>query len=217
MPSLQLGFGQPAVFIGPQRCGKSNAIAYLLEESDSVVIFDSSHHPDEWYKWGPGHGYVVTADPAEIRNHPKVIYQVPMQALMDVGGWDTPGRVGHQWTQALLNVIKRGKTRVVFDETVHQLPAGRPHPQAMMIYTQGAKYGLSPWAGTQFANRIETTTVRAATHAFAWRMNPYDLRLLAEKRGAPTEILSSLSDYAFGYHLTNTPAWQLCQPVEKVM
>lgn len=217
MPSFQLGVGQPAIITGPQRCGKSNAIAFLLEDAPSVVIVDSSHHPDEWAKWGPPHGYVVTSDPAEILKHPKVVYQVAMPVLMDVSGWRKPEALGFQWTQALQNIIKRGNSRVVFDETVHQLPAGNPHPAAMQIYTQGAKYGLTPWAGSQFANRIETSTVRAAVHAIAFKMNPYDLNLLGQKRGADAAILAELPPYGFGYHLTNTPEWVLCQPVERVM
>jgi hypothetical protein len=203
--------------LGPQRCGKSNLIAYMLLELSSVVIFDSSHHPDEWAKWGPQHGYVVSSDPADILRHPKVVHQVAMQSLMDVSGWRQPGSQGDQWTQALRNVVKRGNTATVFDEIVHQLPAGRPHPDAMVIYTQGAKYGLTPWAGTQFGNRVETATIRAATHAFCFRMNPYDLGLVAQRRGCPTEGLATLDKYAFGYHLTNTARFQLCAPVERVM
>lgn len=215
--NYQLAPGEPAIFLGPQRCGKSNLIAWLLDDLSSVVVFDSSHHPEEWSKWGPRHGYVVSSDPVDILRHAKVVHQVSMLALLDVSGWRTPGSQGYAWTEALHNLMQRGNTRTVFDEMVHQLPAGRPHPVAMQIYTQGAKYGLTPLAGSQFANRVETAAVRAAVHAFAWKMNPYDLRLLAEKRGAPTESLASLPSYGFGYHLTNTPAWQVCQPVDRVM
>ena len=215
--TLQLEPGQPCIVLGPQRCGKSNLIAFYLLELSSVVVFDSSHHPDEWAKFGPQHGYVVTSDPADIRRHPKVVYQVPMQALMDVGGWRKPGSTGDQWTQALQNVVKRGNTATVFDEIVHQLPAGRPHPDAMVIYTQGAKYGLTPWAGSQFGNRVETATVRAATHCFCFAMNPYDLGIVGQRRGCPTDSLAGLGKYEFGYHLTNTAMWQLGQPVERVM
>lgn len=213
----QLAPGQPVLFVGPMRSGKSNLIAYLLGDLSSVVVFDSKRHPDEWSKWGPSRGYVVSGDPADILRHPKVIHQVSTMVLMDVAGWRRPGAQGYAWTEALLNVMRRGRTVVVFDETVHTLPAGRPHPAAVQIYTQGAAWKISPWAGSQFANRIETMTVRAAVHAFAFRLNPQDLQLLAEKRGVPTEALGQLQEYQFGYHLTNTPDWRVCQPVEQVM
>lgn len=217
MPTFALQPGQPALFVGPMRSGKSNLIAWLLADSKSVVIIDSKQHPDEWKKWGPPHEYHVTSDPSDIRLHPKVIYQPSMPVLMDVQGWNKPGSLGHQWTQALAGIMKRGHTIVVFDETVHQLPAGRPHPQAMQIMTQGAAWGITPWAGTQFANRIETSTIRAAVHCFAFRLNPVDLRLLGERRGVGTDSLAQLPKYGFAYHLTNTEGWSLCQPAEKVM
>lgn len=209
--------GQPAIFLGPMRSGKSNLIAWLLGDLRSVVIIDSKRHPEEWAKWGPAHGYVVTSDPAAILQHPKVVFQVPITALMDVSGWQKPGSPGHLWTQALENVMHRGNTVVVFDETVNTLPAGRPHPIAMQIYTQGAAFGISPWAGSQFANRIETATVRAAVHCFAFRFNPYDVKLLGEKRGLNGDTLLQLPPYGFAYHLTNTPDWHVCQPVQFVM
>lgn len=214
---FELGPEDPAIFIGPQRAGKSNLMAWHLEPVRSAVIFDSSHKPDEWAGWGPRHGYIVTSDPDDILRHRLVVFQVPMPALLDVQGWRRPGSTGYTWTQALLNVMKRGNTVCVFDEIVHQLPSGRPNPAAMQLYTQGAKFGIPPWAGTQFVNRVETATVRAAVHCFAWKMNPYDLRLLAEKRGAPTEQLAHLPKYGFGYHLTNTEEYVICQPVERVM
>jgi hypothetical protein len=215
--AFELAPGQPALFIGPMRSGKSNLIAWLVEPLSSVVIVDSKRHPDEWAKWGPAHGYVVTSDPAEIGREPKVVYQLDMQVLLDVAGRTKPGAIGHQWTEALMELMKRGNTVVVFDETVHQLPAGNPHPVAMQIYTQGAAYGISPWGGSQFANRIETMTVRAAVHCFAFPLNPSDLKMLAEKRAVGTERLQELPTYGFGYHLTNTTDWTLCAPVEPVM
>lgn len=217
MPSYRFGPGEPALFVGATRSGKSNLIAWLLQDHSSVVIVDSKWHPDEWASWGPSQGYVVTQDPAEIRRQHKVIYRVSTNVLMDVAGWRRPGTLGYQWTEALEAILRRGNTVVVFDETVHTLPAGRPHPTAMQIYTQGAAWGLRAWAGTQFANRIETATVRSAVHCVCFRLNPYDLRLLAEQRGVSTDPLRELPDYGFGYHLTNTPEWSICQPVELVM
>src|ERR1700730_5723816 len=217
MPGYQLAPGQPALFVGPMRSGKSNLIAWLLDPVKSAVIVDSKQHPDEWAKWGPQHGYVVTSDPADILKHPKVIYQVAMPVLMDVQGFDRPGALGHQWTQALTNILRRGNTVVVFDELVHVLPAGRAHPVAVPILTQGAAFGVSAWGGSQYANRVETMVVRGAVHCFCFKLNPYDLRLMTEKRGAAPEPLEQLPEYGFGYHLTNTPDYHVCAPVELVM
>lgn len=205
-----LGVGESVVFVGPTRSGKSNLISWLLSDSKSVVIIDSKRHPDEWARWGPSKGYRVTSDPKDISKYALVVYQVPMTALVDRSA-------NGEWTQALTAVMARGNTVVVFDETVHVLPAGHPHPLAMQIYTQGAAWGLTPWAGSQYANRIETMTIRSAIHCFAFRLNPYDLKLLGEKRGIDASVLQQLPDYGFGHHLTNTQDWSLCSPVEFVM
>jgi hypothetical protein len=214
MAVYELGPGQPVIVVGPQRSGKSNLIAFLVDDVASVVIIDSSQHPDEWGLWGPAHGYVVTSDPDDILRYPKVVFQIDMTVLLDVQGWKKPDNV---WTRALANIMRRGNSHVVFDEMVYQLPGGHPNPAAMQIYTMGAKFGLTPVAGSQYANRIETMTVRAAVHAFAFKFNPYDRRLLAEKRGAPTEALAELPPYGFGYHLTNTPGWIIHAPAPLVM
>jgi hypothetical protein len=217
MPTFELAPGQPALFVAPMRGGKSNLIAWLLEPVRSAVIVDSKRHPDEWTAWGPQHGYLVSSDPADIRKHPKVIYQPSMQVLMDVPGFSTPGALGHQWTEALTNVLSRGNTVVVFDELVHVLPAGHAHPVAIQILTQGAAWGISPWGGSQYANRVETMIVRGAVHCFVFQLNPYDLKLMTEKRGAPTEPLAQLPAYGFGYHLTNTPGYTVCAACPLVM
>lgn len=214
---VRFGAGEPVIAVGAMRAGKSNWFGWNLEGVRSAVVVDSKRHPDEYSKWGPAHGYLVTSDPADIRRRSLVVYQPSMHVLRDVQGWNKPGSLGHQWTQALDNIMARGNTVVLFDETVHQLPSGRPHPSAMQIYTQGAAYGLSPWAGTQFANRVETSTVRAAVHCVCFKLNPYDLKLLGEKRGIDAQCLRDLPKWGFGYHLTNTEQWQLCSPVDRVM
>ena len=213
----ELGAGQPAIFIGPQRSGKSNLIAWLLQRQRSVVIVDSKRHPDEWPAWAPGHGYLVTEDPAAIAKTPRVVWQVRMTTLLDVAGRNKPGAPGQIWTEGLLRIMERGSTIVVFDELVHVMPAGSAHPVAVQILTQGATYRLSAWGGSQYANRVETMIVRGAVHCFVFRLNPYDLKLVAEKRGVAGEALASLPDYGFGYHLTNTGGWQMCSPVEHVL
>lgn len=217
MSHFLLAAGEPVLIVGAMRSGKSNLTAWLLNDTRSVVVVDSKRHPDEWAKWGPQHGYVVTSDPDDILRHPRVVFQISTVALLDVSGYQKAESSGYAWTRALHNIMRRGNTVVVFDEVVHTLPAGRPHPVAMQIYTQGAAWGISPWGGSQFANRIETATVRAAVHCFAFRLNPYDLRLLSEKRGCDAGELGQLEPYAFGHHLTNEPAWTLNAPVDRVM
>jgi hypothetical protein len=212
MPSFQLARGQPALFVGPMGSGKSRLITFLLEGERSVVVVDSKRHPDEWAAWGPRHGYVVTSDPEVISQQPLVIWQVSMETLLDVRGFDRPGTLGSRWTDGLKRIMRRGSTIAVLDELVHVLPAGRPHPAAVQILTQGAAYGISPWGGSQYANRVETMIVRGAVHCFCFQLQPFDSKLIAEKRGValPGE---QLPPYGFHYHLTNTPAWVRCQAV----
>lgn len=212
MPSFQLAPGEPAFFVGPMGSGKSNLIKFLLGDASSVVVIDSKRHPEEWAAWGPRHGYVVTSDPADISRHPKVVWQVHVTTLLDVNGFDKPGRPGYQWTDGLQRIMRRGRTIVDFDELVQQLPAGNPHPSAVQILTQGGAYGLRPWGASQYANRVETMIVRAAVHCFAFQLQPFDAKQIEQKRGValPAE---PLPPYGFHYHLTNTPAWVPCQPV----
>lgn len=192
--------------------GKSKLVTFLIEDSPSVVIIDSKRHPAEWTSWGPQHGFVVTADPADISRHPKVVWQVSAHTLLDVGGFQKPGRPGYAWTDGLLRIMKRRNTIAIFDELVQQLPAGRPHPSAVQILTQGGAYMVSPWGNTQYANRVETMIIRGAVHCFCFQLQPFDAEEVHAKRGValPAE---PLPPYGFHYHRTNTPAWQACQPV----
>lgn len=217
MATVQLAPGQPVLFVGPMRSGKSNTMAWQVEDAPSVVVVDSKRHPDEWQKWGLRHGYVVTSDPRVISTTAKVIWQVSMQALLDVSGWRKPGTVGYEWTEGLMRIMRRGSTVVIFDELVHVLPAGRPHPVAVQLITQGGAWELSVWGGSQYANRVETMIVRGAVHCFCFKLNPYDLKIMGEKRGAAADRLADLPEYGFGYHLTATPDWVLCGPAELVM
>ena len=212
MSTFQLLPGEPVIFIGPMGSGKSRLITFLMEDAPSVVVIDSKRHPDEWAKWGPAHGFVVTSDPADVSRHPKVIWQVSAHTLLDVGGFRKPGTPGYQWTDGLLRIMRRGNTIVVFDELVQQLPAGTPHPSAVQIETQGGAYMLSSWGASQFANRVETMHIRAAVHAFCFQLPPFDARLIAEKRGVPLPA-EPLPPYGFWYHRTNTGVWVPCQAV----
>lgn len=215
MPNL--GAEEPALFVGPMRSGKSNLMAWLLEDLSSVVIIDSKQKQDEWTSWGPRNGYLVTHDPAAISEHSLVIWQVDMPSLMDVPGWRKPGSPGYLWTDGLDRIMARRSTRVVFDELVHVLPAGHPHPSAVQILTQGAGFKIAAWGGSQYANRIETMIVRGAVHCFCFRHGPKDLKLMGDGRGADAAELAQLPDYAFGYHLASTSTWSTSAPVPRVM
>lgn len=212
MPTFRLAPGEPALFVGPMGSGKSRLITFLLEDSGSVVVIDSKRHPEEWARWGPAHGYVVSADPADISRHPKVVWQVSAQALLDVNGFRRPGSPGYTWTDGLNRIMHRGRTVTVFDELVQQLPAGHPHPSAVQILTQGGAYEISPWGGSQFGNRVETMIVRGAVHCFSFQLQPFDRKAIEEKRGVALPE-AQLPPYGFHYHLTNTPAWVPCGAV----
>jgi hypothetical protein len=205
------------------RSGKSNLIAWLLEDCTSVVIVDSKRHPEEWGAWGPRHGYLVTGEEEAISRAHKVVWQVDMTALLDINGWRRPGHPGYRWTDGLQRIMRRGKTVVVFDELVHVLPANRQHPAAIQILTQGAAWKLSAWGGSQYANRVETMIVRGAVHCYAFQLAPIDRELMERGRGLNCDVLGNLSpdpakpNYRFGYHLTNTPDWIVCGAAEKVM
>lgn len=212
MAVYNIAAGDPLVIIGPMGSGKSKLITFLLDDAPSVVIIDSKRHPDEWARWGPAHGYVVSYDPAAISEHPKVVWQVTTHTLLDVAGFRKPGSMGYTWTDGLMRIMKRGNTIVVFDELIQQLPAGSPHPSAVQILTQAGAYRLSPWGATQFANRVETMIIRGAVHAFAFAQQPFDAEEIRRKRGValPPE---PLPEHGFHYHKTNTGLWVACQPV----
>jgi len=215
---ITLGRGQRVVFVGPPRHGKSNLQAWLLEPVVSAVVIDSKHHPDEWVKWGPPHGYVVTSDPADISRHAKVVFQVDHRSLADRSGWGKPGTAGHRWEEALTRIIARGNTVTVFDEAVQVLPAGASNPQAQRIYTQGAGFGSAAWAGSQIGNRIDTLIPRLAEHAFVFRvLTAQDLDLIQRARGVDCTPLKTLDRYQFAYHQMGDTEWRINDPVDRVM
>jgi len=230
--NFRLAAGDRAVFIGLPRSGKTNLIAALLQGVRSFVVIDSKRHPDEWATWAKRNGVLVTSDPAEIDRrgdqgaiaNPRIIVQVTSRALRDRGHWganngDGPGGT---WTKILEAIIARGRrysTVVVFDEVIQTLPAGASHPLAWEIYEQGRAFGVSCWAGSQIANRMDTLVIRLAEHCFAfWMGNRKEQQLLAEARGLDCALLASLEQHHFAYQQVGPRSqWTVCQPVPYVL
>lgn len=230
--NFRLAAGDRAVFIGLPRSGKTNLIAALLQGVRSFVVIDSKRHPDEWVAWAKSNGILVTSDPAEINRrddkgglvNARIIFQISSRALGDRGGWDPnhKGSPGNVWTQALDAIIARGRrfsTIVVFDEVIQTLPAGASHPAAWEIYTQGRAFGVSCWAGSQIANRMDTLVIRLAEHCFAfWMGNRKEQELLSQARGIDCAVLSSLEQHHFAYQQVGPrSAWTVCAPVPYVL
>jgi len=227
--NYKLAPGERAVFIGQPKSGKSNLQAALLSGVRSFVVIDSKRHPDEWAAWARAQGILVTADPAEINRrddkgrlaNPRLIIQVTSRALGDREGWKRPGTNGYVWTEILEALQARGRrfsTLVVFDEVIQSMPAGATHPLAWELYTQGRAFGISCWAGTQVANRMETLVMRLAEHCFAfWVGNRKDQQLLADARGVDCAVLSTLQEHHFGYHQNGMREWAVCTPAPLIL
>jgi hypothetical protein len=231
--NFRLAAGDRAVFIGLPRSGKTNLIAALLQGVRSFVVIDSKRHPDEWAAWAKTQGILVTSDPKEINRregdngsgtlaNPRIIIQITSRALRDRGGWTHPGATGHTWTEILEAIVARGRrysTLVVFDEVIQTLPSGSSHPLAWEIYEQGRAFGVSCWAGSQIANRMDTLVIRLAEHCFAfWMGNRKEQQLLAEARGLDCSVLSSLEQHHFAYQQVGPRSeWTICQPVPLVL
>lgn len=212
---ISLAAGERVVLVGTPGTGKTHLTQWLLEGVSSVVVLDSKLDPKEWAAWGPRHGFVVARDPRAISQHRRVIFQVEQTWLDDTEGWDKPGRPGFHWSEVLRRLLARGSSVVVFDEALQTLPAGRTHPQARRVFTQGRSLGLSVWAGTQVANRAETLVFRLAEHCFAFRtLNGQDLALISRARGLDCSELKDLEPYHFAYHHVSASEWRICGPVE---
>jgi hypothetical protein len=228
--NFRLAAGDRAVFIGLPRSGKTNLIAALLQGVKSFVVIDSKRHPDEWAAWAKTKGILVTSDPTEINRrgdegglaNPGIVIQVTSRALRDRGGWTHPGATGHVWTQILEAIVARGRrysTLVVFDEVIQTLPSGSSHPLAWEIYEQGRAFGVSCWAGSQIANRMDTLVIRLAEHCFAfWMGNRKEQQLLTEARGVDCSVLASLEQHHFAYQQVGPRSeWTICQPAPLVL
>ena len=216
--AIHLAAGEKVVFIAESGGGKTNLECALLQSVERWTAFDSKMHPREWPAFAAAHGIVVTQNPDDIIANPRVIFQISEISLRDRGGWYKPGRPGHLWTRALRAVRAKGKGVVVFDEVIQTMPAGRTHPEAWQIYSQGAAFHISGWAGSQIVNRMETLVPRLAEHCFAARMvNREDQKVLASTRGVDCGILGALPDYHFAYHKKPMTEWIICPPVPLVL
>jgi len=227
--SFKLGQGDRAVFIGLPKSGKTNLEAALCASVKSLVVIDSKRHPEEWADWAKARGVLVTNDPAQINLrkdgqlvNPRIVIQVSSRALRDRAGWKKPGSVGWVWTEILEAIIARGRrvsTLVIFDEVLQTLPSGSAHPLAWEMYEQGRAFGLSIWAGSQIANRMETLVIRLAEHCFSfWMGNPKEQRLLADCRGLDCSVLSTLEQWHFAYQANGPRSqWTVCSPAPKVI
>lgn len=206
------------MLIGESGSGKTNLECGLLLGVERFTVFDSKLHPREWPAFAARYGVIVTQNPDDIAANPRVIFQISEVALRDRGGFYKPGRPGHLWTRALRAVRAKGRGVVVFDEVIQTMPAGATHPEAWQIYSQGAAFHISGWAGSQIVNRMETLVPRLAEHCFAARMvNREDQKILASTRGLDCAILGELPDYYFAYHKKPASQWIICPPVPLIL
>jgi hypothetical protein len=225
------GEAQRALFFGVTRSGKTTLMQELLRPLRSVVIFDSKQVPQDWQSWGPAHGYVVTADPAEVRRRERVILEVDSRWLDDTQGWRRPGSLGWCWTEALGSALYRasdqGSTVVVFDEAMQTLPVGRCHPDARRLATTGAGMGLPVWLGSQAANWVDLVVLAMAEHCFAFATQNFEtISVLSKRRGVDSRILATLHGpdptpddprgrrcHEFAYHFVGRGQWELFSPL----
>lgn len=216
--AIRLTAGEKVVIIGESGSGKTNLECALLLSVERFAVFDSKMHPNEWPAWAGRNGIIVTTNPDDIIANPRCVLQISEISLRDRNGWYKPGRPGHIWTRALRAVRAKGKGVVVFDEVIQTMPAGQTHPEAWQIYSQGAAFHISGWAGSQIVNRMETLVPRLAEHCFAARMvNREDQKILASTRGLDCSVLGSLPDYHFAYHKKPMTEWIICPPVPLVL
>lgn len=216
--AIRLTAGEKVVIIGESGSGKTNLECALLLSVERFSVFDSKMHPNEWPAWAGSNGIIVTTNPDDILANPRCVFQISEISLRDRVGWYKPGRPGHVWTRALRAVRAKGKGVVVFDEVIQTMPAGQTHPEAWQIYSQGAAFHISGWAGSQIVNRMETLVPRLAEHCFAARMvNREDQKVLASTRGLDCSLLGQLPDYYFAYHKKPMTEWVICPPVPLVL
>lgn len=219
---LKVGHGdaERVSFVGDTRSGKTTLMQFFLASLGSAVVVDSKHVDDEWLPFARKFGYFVTADPNDIRRHPRVLFRVDAAALADSAGWRKPGSDGWSWTVALRSIIARGNTVAVIDESMHCLPSqGALHPDARRIVTQGAGMGIPVWLGTQAPVYVDPLSLTQSEHMFSMRYEVDDyLRKLKSLRGIDTEILRTLDAgrYQFAHHRKGDREWSVWDGITPV-
>jgi hypothetical protein len=224
------GQADRVLIVGNARGGKTELARALLGGHPSWVVFDSKRNPREWAEWGPALGAVVSQNPADIRRHERVVFQVDTRSLQDRAGWVREGRLGSVWTEALQSVFWRQEgvdldvaTVAVFDEMMHTLPINA-HPEARRMSTQGGGLGIPVWGLTQAPLWVDTVTMSQADHCFAFTMMHDGYRQeLSLRRGVNCDLLRTLGGrdhpdperrYEFAYHQLGSDAWTPMAPLE---
>jgi hypothetical protein len=221
------GEAERLLFVGVTRSGKTTLLQALLGQLSSWVVFDSKRLGREWEGFAEQHQAVVSQNPADIRRHERVVFQVDTRSLMDRPGWVRKETIGYIWTEALLSVFWRGSddgtTVAVFDEAMHTLPVN-PHPEALRLQTQGAGLGLPGWTATQAPLFVSTVAMSQAEHCFAFAtFHAGYRRELALRRGVDCELLGQLAGpksddvsrrYEFAHHYTGEETWTRFQPLQ---
>jgi hypothetical protein len=198
--------------------GKTTLMQSLLAPLRSVVVIDSKHNDADWVAFAQSFGYVISADPADIRRHERVVFRVDAGALADITGWRKPGAVGFSWTEALRSIIWRRDTVAVFDEAMHSLPSTAVHLDARRISTQGAGLGLGAWFGTQAPLFVDTVALSQSEHMFAFASNVDEyLVSIRRLRGIDAELLRGLGSHEFAHHRKGDPGWAHFAPIEPVI
>ncbi len=221
------GEAERLLIVGVTRGGKTTLAQALLGQLDSWVVFDSKRLGREWAAFAEQHRAVVSQNPADIRRHERVIFEVDTRSLTDRPGWTRQGSIGYLWTEALLSIFFRqsddGTTVSLFDEAMHTLPINC-HPEALRLQTQGAGLGLPVWLETQAPLFVNTVAMSQAEHCFAFATFHAGYRKeLAVRRGVDCEILGQLAGpkspdvrrrREFAHHYTGEEAWTRFQPLQ---
>lgn len=216
MTTARLGAGQRALIIGKTGTGKTHLVRTALRQVNSWVVIDSKRgvKPNEPSIWAARLAAIVSKDPADILRHRRVVWQVSERSLMDRGGWQRSGSWGFLWTAGLRKLKQRGHTIVVFNEGLQTLPAGRCHPEAKEIFTQGAGYDLTAWVETQAANWLDTVILRQVEALIAFRCRgAQDRELIARAREVDASPLAELRPYWWAYHDLSQDEFQVFPPL----
>lgn len=217
------GHAERVTFLGDTRSGKTTLMQAFAAAPgiESGVVIDSKHVDAEWRPFAESRGYVITADPNDIRRHAKVIFRVDYRSLLDVAGWRKEGSIGWQWTIALQSILWRRSTLVIFDEAMHVLPSkgGAGHPEARRIFTQGAGMDIASWLGSQAPLHVDTVALAQSEHLIAFTQPMPEYRSdIRKRRGVDAEILATLRPNEgeggeWAHHQKGRPGWDVYEPI----